>query len=617
MADASVDAHDPPTTAVDVSPARLDVPVAERYRQSRVIGAGGMGEIALCHDQRTGRDVALKRMRLDGDVSASARERFEREARVQAQLEHPGIVPVYDLGVGPDGDAYFTMKRVHGLTLDEVLAGLRGDDPDVCGTFTLRRLLRALSTVCLTLDFAHSRGVIHRDVKPSNIMLGEFGEVSLLDWGLAKVAGEKEPEISDLAAALGKVTPGIINVDGASPTVVGTVLGTPGYMAPEQVHGEVDGLTAAADVFALGAILFEILAGRALIERAPTHVMMMKVLSPVDARVSVHAPEVDEALEAICMRATSLSPPDRYRSARDMSDAIDAYLNTDLDREHRRRVAEAHAKAAEQALAVARREGSSYEEAGRELRSALALDPGHRRALALLLRLLVELPTQLPAEAERALREHRQHEQPTVARMVIASHLVSGTLAATLPLWVGVRSWPPYLAILLAHLVIIVACYREKELRLNLPITVSMGVIIACATGFAGPLLLAPSMATVYVMMSLVALRNDPRAAYVVTSVVVLAIAAPLLLSTLGWLPSFYQFDGEVIRILPTMVNLPPGPTTLALVVLVVTVLAIPVLAIGRWVDALAHAEREAHLRAWQLRQFVPEVAQELGDDER
>ncbi len=194
----------------------------ERYRPTRTLGEGGMGEILLIHDEQIRRKVALKRL-LKEASSPEGRARFEREGLIQAQLEHPNIVPVYDMGIGPDGESYFTMRRVHGRTLGELLHALREGDEAIRGHFGTHKLLNIFCTVCLTLEFAHSLGVIHRDLKPDNVMLGEFGEVNVLDWGLAKVAGEPEASPSGLAAALGKKTPALMDVkaEGASPTVAG------------------------------------------------------------------------------------------------------------------------------------------------------------------------------------------------------------------------------------------------------------------------------------------------------------------------------------------------------------------------------------------------------------
>src|SRR5688572_17485566 len=160
-----------------------------RYELGRQIGEGGMGTVVLCSDRAIGRRVAMKLVR--GTASGPAKleddARFLREARIQGQLEHPSIVPVYDVGRNDAGAAFFTMKRVGGVTLAEVIARLRAHDPEFVERFTLRRLLEAMGRVCLAIQFAHERGVLHRDLKPANVMLGEVGEVYVLDWGIARL----------------------------------------------------------------------------------------------------------------------------------------------------------------------------------------------------------------------------------------------------------------------------------------------------------------------------------------------------------------------------------------------------------------------------------------------
>ncbi|HEY6175991.1 MAG TPA: serine/threonine-protein kinase, partial [Kofleriaceae bacterium] len=209
------------------------------YEVGELLGRGGMGEVLLGFDEEIGREVAIKRMRRL-DPGAEAETRFLREAKIQARLQHPAIVPVHELGRDADGRPYFTMKRLAGMTLYQLLG-----EP-------LQRLLRAFADVCLAIEFAHEHGVIHRDIKPTNIMLGDFGEVYVLDWGVARVVdedGSGHPSVRD-----------IVNVEGE--TQVGAVMGTPGYMAPEQALGY--GMAPALDVYALGCVLFEILTGEPL-----------------------------------------------------------------------------------------------------------------------------------------------------------------------------------------------------------------------------------------------------------------------------------------------------------------------------------------------------------------
>ncbi|MCZ7681650.1 MAG: serine/threonine protein kinase [Sandaracinaceae bacterium] len=189
--DAAPLAHARTVASADSAPSHVDAgPVSlselgrgARYVRGAVIGAGGMGEVRLDRDRRIGREVAVKRLHAALGGREDTQARFLREARVQGQLEHPAIVPVYDLGAGEDGELYFTMKRVRGRTLADILADLAHGDAEAKKRFGRRRLLSAFSQVCLAIDYAHARGVMHRDLKPGNVMLGDWGEVYVLDWG--------------------------------------------------------------------------------------------------------------------------------------------------------------------------------------------------------------------------------------------------------------------------------------------------------------------------------------------------------------------------------------------------------------------------------------------------
>jgi tRNA A-37 threonylcarbamoyl transferase component Bud32 len=237
-----------PTTAYE--PAARD-----RYTLSRLHASGGIGQVWLARDASLGRDVALKELRPERAGSPAVWARFLREAQVTGQLEHPGIVPIYELGRRPDDQQpYYTMRFVRGRTLAEAVASYhRRRAEGEAGPLELRELLTAFVGVCNAVAYAHSRGVLHRDLKPQNVVLGDYGEVIVLDWGLARVMGQPDDAAAPLELSAGGEGDG---------TVQGQVLGTPAYMAPEQAEGRLDLLGPATDVYGLGAILYEVLTGR-------------------------------------------------------------------------------------------------------------------------------------------------------------------------------------------------------------------------------------------------------------------------------------------------------------------------------------------------------------------
>ncbi len=323
-----------------------------RYDPGEVIGKGGMGEVLLCRDRELGRQVAVKVAQVSSPL---AREMFLREARIQGQLEHPAIVPVYDLGSMPDGQPYFAMKRILGTSLKDIVARLDEGEQATEKKYSRTKLLSAFVSICLAIDFAHSRNVIHRDLKPANIMLGEFGEVYVLDWGIAKLLGDSEPSGE----------PPIDRDSDAGQTTDGGVFGTPGYMAPEQLAGVRDAISVRTDVYALGAIMFEIL-----------------TLEPMHAqRATLTAPDlaIPPELAAICERATAKEPSARWSSAREMADAVERFLEGDRDVEMRHRAAQEHLSASRRALVRARDPAvNEHEERAvglREAARAMALDP--------------------------------------------------------------------------------------------------------------------------------------------------------------------------------------------------------------------------------------------------
>jgi serine/threonine protein kinase len=390
-------AQDPPTivdsTALPPVDPALPSAGSRRYEEGALLGAGGMGEVRLDRDRHIGRAVAIKRLlpALANDPDATVR--FLREARVQGQLEHPAIVPVYDVGVSDE--LYFTMRRVRGRTLADVLSALASGEPAALERYGFRRLLSAFAQVCLAIDYAHTRGVVHRDLKPSNIMLGDFGEVYVLDWGLAKVLGAMDPATSavELPAAPAD----------APATIDGLPIGTIGYMSPEQAAGEIDSVDPRSDVFSLGAILYEILCGAPMIDRADPWLAIKATCTGDFTAPSSRAPGVPPELEA-AWRESVAPLARRARSARALSERIERYLDGDRDRALRSEQAREHAERAREATARAFASDDLGERrvAAREAGRALALDPEQPLARRTLSELLERLPNVLPDEARAA-----------------------------------------------------------------------------------------------------------------------------------------------------------------------------------------------------------------------
>jgi eukaryotic-like serine/threonine-protein kinase len=262
---------DPSDHAPLVQPASPEMPRhhPDRYQLLGEIARGGMGVVLKGRDPDLGRDLAVKVLKAELAGRPAAEQRFVEEAQVGGQLQHPGVVPVYDLGRFADGRPYFAMKLVKGRTLAELLSG-RPDPAADRGRF-----LRHFLQVCQAVAYAHAKGVIHRDLKPSNVMVGSYGEVLVMDWGLAKVlprGGLADEERATQASRERERPeppnePTVIRTarSGSGPgseTVAGSVMGTPAFMSPEQAGGEIERLDERADVFGLGAMLCVILTGQ-------------------------------------------------------------------------------------------------------------------------------------------------------------------------------------------------------------------------------------------------------------------------------------------------------------------------------------------------------------------
>jgi len=273
-----------------------------RYRLLERVARGGMGVVYAAEDQKLQRRVALKVLDLP-EAGGDLANRLIREARVLARLEHPGIVPVHDVGTLADGRVFYTMKFVEGQRLDQFIETVA----------SLQDRLRLFLRICDAVAFAHARGVLHRDLKPANIMVGPFGEVLVMDWGLAKILhadSQTMPPTADPEATIfEKTTQSAEETSSTKSSVItghGTVMGTPGYMSPEQARGEIDALDARSDIFSLGALLRFVLT-----QRTP----------------SGGVPRLDRSLQAVCAKAAAEQRDSRYASVQELSLDVSRYLD--------------------------------------------------------------------------------------------------------------------------------------------------------------------------------------------------------------------------------------------------------------------------------------------------
>jgi PAS domain S-box-containing protein len=301
----------------EITQAYISVPPAKTYARKELHATGGMGQIWKAHDLVLDREIAMKVLRPDRVDDHQLRERFLLEARIMGKLSHPGIPPVHVLDQDERGTPYYAMKFIDGRTLEEAIAAYHHQPTPL----VFRDLLRHFGDICQTIAFAHSRAILHRDLKPRNIMIGDFGETFVLDWGLAKqikTAGDTPPPL------------GLRDSDQGL-TQVGQILGTPAYIPPEQLAGSPVGpLT---DLYALGVILYEILAGRPPYQGKDTLELLVQVSKgQIIPPSQLRGDAVPHGLEAICLKAMAFRPSDRYQSATELTRAVEDWLSEELVR---------------------------------------------------------------------------------------------------------------------------------------------------------------------------------------------------------------------------------------------------------------------------------------------
>jgi len=571
--------------------------LGDRYEVGPMLGRGGMGEVRLARDLRIDREVAVKLMRsqLRDEQTLG---RFFREARVQGVLEHPAVVPVHDLGIDPDGNPYFVMKRLAGTTLHDVIAkgdpGDRDDRglPGSAHPWPRRTLLARMIDICLAIDFAHTRGVIHRDLKPANIMLGDFGEAYVLDWGLARIADE-----SDSFRGVGP-----LSGDGAGHTVAGELLGTPGYMSPEQARGEA--VTAATDVFALGAVLYEVLAGVPALPRGPAAIAL--TLSSSRHRPSAVMPDVPPELDDLCADATDADPAKRP-TARALADRLQAYLDGDRDQARRKELADAAVSAATTALATGT--DDSRATAMREAGRALALDPAHTAAQELLAALLFELPESLPAEAVAAADLDRSAVRQHMMRRAGIGYLM------TIPILLGMlalplhHTWPLFFGAACGAAIGALSLYLSRRvLPMRSPWLVTilgLNCLMITTSGLLfGALLILP----MFIVGSLSAFVSQPshHSRWLITGFHLAPLIALLGLEHAGVLPPSFAVEGGALLITPYTVDLSPLTLVIVFAVAFFVQIASTFDIQSAFRAAQEDAQNKVHAQRWHLGQVFP-----------
>jgi serine/threonine-protein kinase len=597
----SVDIEAAPPTMVDAQTTRAvtaATPVVgsmlERYRIGDVLGQGGMGEVLSARDEQIGRPVAIKRLRVE-NPSQEVMTRFLREARIQGRLEHPAVVPVHELWT-EGGQPFFVMKQLTGITLADVIPKLAMRDQRAMEDFTLQRLLRAFADVCLAIEFAHTKRVVHRDLKPANIVLGDFGEVYVLDWGIARVTEDAEEAARDSFADISTVA--------EAHTVVGAILGTPGYISPEQIRGDYF-LDGRADVYSLGCILFEILALQPLHPRGQS--ALASALAGADARPSVRAPdrEIPPELDRICVQATQVDAQLRFDTARELGTAVQHFLDGNRDVALRRDLARSELTTARQALA----RGSGPAERRDALRAAaraLALDPNDRDSADLVGHLMLEPPAQTPDDVVKELEALDLENLKISARFGM---LAAIAYLAFFPIlyWIGFRdAWyliaGPALCLFIILVEVLVAP-RSPYLSGYLAIVGNLAMF-ALFGWMVSPIVIGPGPAVI--MVTLMATHRRLIRPWMLAILTVLATLSPWLLELTNVLPQRIYVSGNTILLQTAAGDLDPQATLAGLFIYIVALIHLAAL-LSRLQDDDRRKVRSAmQLQSWQLRQLVP-----------
>ena len=374
-----------------------------KYLIERVIGEGGMGKVYLAFDRDLKRHVALKVIKNQQAVRPEQLARFVEEAQITGQLEHPCIPAVHELAINQNEEVFFTLKLLRGRTLKELIHELHIGRRDTRERFSRTRLIQILQQVANAVHFAHEKGVIHRDIKPENIMVGDYGEVQLMDWGLAKALGQ--PRRREFEADPPESRVETVRTEQNLETLEGVIQGTLQYMAPEQAHGRAEFVDRRTDVWSLGATLYEALTFLPPKTGTSTQELLEETRLGLVLPPGKRAPKqrIPAELEEICLKALEYHPDDRYQTALELAEALQVYLDGTLERERRRRECDGFLREAIEVLReyeTAKRERKRLEENFERLDEGAGHHPS------------VDTKRQL-----RELRREREASEITVARL--------------------------------------------------------------------------------------------------------------------------------------------------------------------------------------------------------
>ena len=297
-----------------------------RYLIGQELGSGSVGQVIEARDQHLGRQVAIKILHDGEGLSRDGIARFVAEAQITAQLEHPSVVPVHEIGIMPGGMPYFSMKLVKGRSLDDIINHLRIGDREFRRTYNYLARLRLFQRICQGMAYAHAKGVVHRDLKPANIFIGEFGEVQIMDWGLAKTVKSSLPDSGEALVSTVRQASGMNTFGGA-------IAGTPAYMSPEQARGDFLHIGPASDVFALGLILAELMSLTRVYRQATFQATLDAARSPggeVDIRTLSTRARFSHGVDRVIRKATQPRLELRYPHAGELSTDIAKLIEEQL-----------------------------------------------------------------------------------------------------------------------------------------------------------------------------------------------------------------------------------------------------------------------------------------------